>query len=180
MYPSILTQISVIYTTLPLQSFVAMVFFLFSFFHTFVLVSPCLSSNLSPLPLTRNFPALFLTFPSHLICFFPSLCSFSTLSSPSSSPTFPSAVGKWGAARVPVWTGTLHGAVALPGPNSLALVVMWTSSRHLPRQHHLPRLPPSTSIRKMDKPLLRAFLTGGVHSKDKIENGLTKKVLTRN
>ena len=63
-------------------------------------------------------------------------------------PSLPT-VGKWRVARVPAWTGTPLGAVAHPGPNSLAPVAMWTCSRPLPRQHHLPRSPPSTSIRKM-------------------------------
>lgn len=91
---------------------------------------------------------------------------------PSPHPLPPSlpTVGKWRVARVPVWTGTPLGAVARPGPNSLAPVVMWTSSRRLPRQHHLHCSVPSTSIRKMDKPPLHVFLIGRVHSRDRLSN----------
>lgn len=84
-------------------------------------------------------------------------------------PSLPT-IGKWGVARVLVWTGTPLGAAALPGPNSLAPVVMWTSSRLPWQQHHLPRSPPSTPIRKMDKPPLNAFLIGRMHSRDRLSN----------
>lgn len=76
-------------------------------------------------------------------------------------------VGKWGAARVHVWTGTRIGAVALLGLNSLAPVAMWTFSHLLPRQHQLPCSPPSNSIRKMGKALLNASSAGEVHSRDR-------------
>lgn len=69
------------------------------------------------------------------------------LSLPPSLPT----VGRWHVVRVLVWTGTPLGAALLPGPNSPAPVVMWTSSHPPPWVPFLPRSPPCTPIRKMDK-----------------------------
>lgn len=101
------------------------------------------------------------------------LLSFSVpiLSHPSSflpPPSLPT-VGKWHVVRVPAWTGTPLGVVALRGQNSPAPVVMWTSSRRL-QQQHLSCSPPSTSIRKMDKPPFNASLIGREHSRDKLSN----------
>lgn len=82
-------------------------------------------------------------------------------------PTSTPSVGKWHAVKVPEWTDSHHGGVALLGPNSLAPVAMWTCSHPLPRQQHLPRSPPNTSIRKMGKPSLNASLPREVHSRDR-------------
>lgn len=127
----------VIFTTL--LSHISILWHLFvSSFHTFVLVNPVAS--------------------------FPYILSLSFLiPTPPLPPSLPT-VEKWRVARVPVWTGTPLGAVAHPGSNSLAPVVMWTSSRRLPQQQVLPRSPPSTSIRKMDKPSLNASLIGSVQT----------------
>lgn len=134
-----------------------------SSFHTFV---PVLS-------LSSLWPLLFLIHLSFL-AFVPTYFRPYLFSSPPPSilshlPSLPT-IGKWGVARVLVWTGTPLGAAALPGPNSLAPVVMWTSSRLPWQQHHLPRSPPSTPIRKMDKPPLNAFLIGRMHSRDRLSN----------
>lgn len=99
---------------------------------------------------SSSFPRLLtLSLPSVLRCTFP---SSSYLLPP--HPSLPPTVGKWHVARVPAWTATPPAAEAPPAPNSLALVVTWTSSRHLlpHRQHHLSCSPHSTSIRKMDRP----------------------------
>lgn len=85
-----------------------------------------------------------------------------------SLPSLP-AVGKWHVVRVLVWTGTHLGAMALPGPNSLAPVVTWTSNHRLQRQH-LPCSTPSFSIRKMDKPSSSDSLIGQLHSRDRLSN----------
>lgn len=145
-----------------------------SSFHTCVLVFslsflwPLLLLLLSICPLYHLFP------PSSFFLFkflLPSILSLSFFTPPASlphplRPSLP-AIGKWRVARVPAWTVTPLGTAALPGPNSLALVVMWTSSRLLPWQQHLHRSPPSTSIRKMDKPPLNASLIGELHSRDR-------------
>lgn len=89
--------------------------------------------------------------------FFPSIClsythsSLSCLSSWFFSLPSLLAVGKWHVVKVPVWIGTPLGAMALPGPNSFAPVVTWTSNHRLHHQH-LPCSTPSPPIRKMDKP----------------------------
>lgn len=115
----------------------------------------------SPCPSCGLFSFFFLSI-GPLLCLFPPFypnssfslfCPYLSTSRPHPLPPSLPTVRKWLVARVPAWTGTPLGAVALPGPNSPALVVMWTSSRLLPRQQHLPRLSPSTSIRKMEKTL---------------------------
>lgn len=108
-------------------------FFLSCFFFSF------LSSSFGCFPSLRTMLHVFLLVPPP-----PS----SPLSNP--SPT----VGKWHVARVPAWTDTPLAAEAPPAPNSLALVATWTSSRRLRphRQRHPSCSPPSTSIRKMDRP----------------------------
>lgn len=119
-----------------------------------------------PLAISLVLPSILLSpfspsHPSVLSC----ICSYFLFLSSLPRPPQPSlpTVGKWRVARVPAWTGTPLGAAAHPGPNSLAPVAMWTCSRPLPRQQHLPRSPPSTSIRKMDttRPLR-------VHSRDRL------------
>lgn len=82
-------------------------------------------------------------------------------------PTSTPSVGKWHAVKVPEWTDSHLDGVALLGPNSLAPVAMWTCNHPLPRQQHLPRSPPNTSIRKMGKPSLNASLPREVHSRDR-------------
>lgn len=113
-----------------------------SSFHTFfchVFFFSFLSSSFGCFPSLRTALHVFLLVPPP-----PS----SPLSNP--SPT----VGKWHVARVPAWTDTPLAAEAPPAPNSLALVATWTSSRRLRphRQRHPSCSPPSTSIRKMDRP----------------------------
>lgn len=83
--------------------------------------------------------------------FFPTLCPCLFTSFPHPFPPSLPTVGKWHVARVLAWTGTPPGAAGLPGWNSLAPVVMWTSSRLLPHLQHLTPSTPRTSIRKMDK-----------------------------
>lgn len=119
-----------------------------------------------PLAISLFLPSILLSpfspsHPSVLSC----ICSYFLFLSSLPRPPPPSlpTVGKWRVARVPAWTGTPLGAVAHPGSNSLAPVAMWTCSRPLPRQHHLPRSPPSTSIRKMDT--TRSLR---VHSRDRL------------
>lgn len=129
---------------------VASLCFLLLFLFSFPPFSPLIFYFLSICPLLHFFP------PTLSIPIPPSLYSVPILSQPPHppNPLPPSlpTVGKWPVARVLAWTGTRLIAVALPGPNSPAPVVMWTSSRLLPRQHHLLHSLPSTSIRKMDEP----------------------------
>lgn len=116
-----------------------------SSFHTFALM---FSSFLWCIFLFFCFIPIYLSFLALVLLSF----SVLILSHPSSflpPPALPT-VGKCGVVRVLAWTGTPLDAVALPGPNSLAPVVMWTSSRR-PQQHHLSSSTPSISIRKMDK-----------------------------
>lgn len=125
--------------------------------------------TLMSLPSTLSFSSLF--FLLLFFLFYPSFplfilsLSYFILISLILFHSFP--VGKWGAARVHVWTGTHIGVVALLGLNSLAPVVMWTFSHLPPWQHQLPCSPPSNSIRKMGKAPLNASVAGEVHSRDR-------------
>ncbi len=137
-YPSLQKHFFVIFTTC--HSVAPLCFLLSCFYSCFLLVLPVASF------------LFFLSICPFLHSLFPLFCSYLFSSLPHPLPPYLPTVGKWRVVKVPAWTGTPLGAVALPGPNSLAPVVMWTSSRLVPRQQHLSRSPPSTSIRKMDKP----------------------------
>lgn len=137
---------------------------LFSFCHTFVFVSFGFFSFLIRLSFLGFVPSFSFPIPLSLL----SAPVFSHPSLPHPLPPSLPTVGKWHVVRVLAWTGTPLGAAALPGSNSPAPVVMWiSSSRFLPRQHHLPPSLPSTSIRKMDKTPLNPLSDREVHSRDR-------------